>query len=346
MGAGDARMIFRVARPNATFFGKRTFSEPSVLAARGRRTHSPGVSAPRARLRIACAALLLAAAACGGDPPAPAAAATPFLWRIEGAAGTGWLYGTMHVSEERAVRLPAAVEAALAGAAAVYTEIEGGLAASTALFQAGNLPPTVRLPDLIPPELHQRLAGYLQDRRLSMREFDGLRPWLATVMLGQLDAIELLRGPALDEVIRQRAAAAGIRVGALETVAEQVAAISVGTEADQVHLLDVTLTHLEEDRRAGRNRLLELYEAWLRGDDAALLRMNREGIDFGDPAQQRWWDALFTQRNLRMAERADRILREAGAQPVFFALGTLHFLGEDSVVELLRARGWSVVRKR
>lgn len=297
-------------------------------------------------MRIACAILSLAAAACGGDPPAPASAATPFLWRIEGAAGNGWLYGTMHVSEPRAVRLPAAVEAALLDSTAVYTEIEGGLAASTALLQAGNLPPTVRLPDLIPPQLHQRLAGYLQERRLTMREFDGLRPWLATVMLGQLDAIELLRhGPALDEVIRQRAAGAGLRLGAIETVAEQVAAISSGSEADHVHLLEVALTRLEEDARAGRNRLLELYEAWLRGDESALLRMNDESLDRNDPAQVRWWDALFTVRNRRMAERADRILREAGGQPVFFALGTLHFLGEDSVVELLRARGWSVVRQ-
>jgi len=336
-----------VARSDATFFAVAGLRRALALAARGRRTHSAGVIASRARLNVACALLSLAAAACGGDPPAPAASATPFLWRIEGPAGSGWLYGTMHVSEPRAVTLPAAVAAALDGSAAVYTEIEGGLRASTALLQAGNLPPTMRLPDLIPPELHRRLAGYLQERRLGMREFDGLKPWLATVMLGQLDAIELLRhGPALDEVIRLRAQEAGLRLGALETVDEQVAAIASGSAEDQVHLLDVALERLEADRRAGRNRLLELYEAWLRGDESALLRMNAESLDLKDPAQKRWWDALFTARNERMAERADRALREAGGQPVFFAIGTLHFLGEGSMVELLRARGWSVVRVR
>lgn len=301
----------------------------------------------RARFRLAGAAVALFAAACSGRQPIPAASATPFLWRVEGAAGQGWLYGTMHVSEPRAVLLPAAVEAALTESAAVYTEIEGGLSATTSLLQAGNLPPTERLPDLLPAELHQRLAGYLQERKLTMREFDSLRPWLATVMLGQLDAMELLRyGQPLDEVIRQRATQAGIRIGALETVDEQVAAISSGSEEDHVHLLDVSLTRLEEDRKEGRTRLLELYEAWLRGDEGVLLRLNAEGLDLTDPAQSRWWDQLFTQRNLRMAERADRILREAGGKPVFFALGTLHFLGEGSVVDQLRARGWSVTRRR
>ena len=216
-----------------------------------------------------------------------------------------------------------AVTAALAGSVALYTEIEGGLAATTALLQAGNLPPGERLPDLLPPELHQRLAGYLQDRRLGIREFDGLRPWLATVMLGQLDAMELLRyGPPVDEVLRLRATEAGLRLGSLETVDEQVAAISSGSFEDHVHLLDVALTQLEEDRRAGRTRLLELYEAWLQGDERALLRMNLDGIDLNDPPQRRWWDQLFTQRNLRMAERADQALREAGNQPVLFCFST------------------------
>lgn len=302
------------------------------------------MTSPRARWFGAAAAVLLLAA-CGRDTPAPAAAATPFLWRVEGAAGRGWLYGTMHVSEPRAVRLPPAVTAALSESAAVYTEIEGGLAPTTALLEAGYLPPGERLPDLLPAELHQRLAGYLQKRRLRMDEFDRLRPWLATVMLGQLDAMELLKyGLPVDEVIRLRATEAGIEVGALETVAEQVAAISSGSAEDHVRLLDVTLGHLEEDLQTGRRRMSELFEAWLRGDERALLRMNLEGLDLSDPAQARWWEQLFTLRNQRMAERADAILRESGGRPVFFALGTLHFLGEGSVVELLRARGWTVER--
>jgi uncharacterized protein YbaP (TraB family) len=317
-----------------------------------RRAHSSAVEFARARPLLLRGAgtflggvLFLAAAACGAETPAPATTATPFLWRVEGAAGHGWLYGTMHVSEPRAVRLPAAVEAALSESAALYTEIEGGLAATTALLQAGNLPPTTTLPELLPPELHQRMVAYLEARQLGMREFDGFQPWLATMMLGQIDAMELLRaGPPLDEFLRRRAAESGVRLGALETVEEQITAIASGSAADQIHLLDVTLTRLEEDRRAGRKRLMELYEAWLRGDEPALLLMNKENLDLNDPAQARWWEQLFTLRNQRMAERADRVLREAGNQPIFFALGTLHFLGENSVVELLRARGWSVVR--
>lgn len=295
------------------------------------------------------AACLLGLLACGGpaDPPADAPAGGALLWRVEGPAGGGWLLGTMHVSDPRAVTLVPAAEAAFVAAGALYTEVEGGLATAAFVQHAGALPPNEFLKDRLAPELHRRLAGYLQSRQLRFDEFERFRPWMATLMLGQLDAMELLRhGPPLDEVLRSRARTAGKTLGAIETVEEQIAALSIGTEEQQIHLLELALTKLEEDRATGRNRLQELFTAWRRADEAALLRLQVAEVDLGDPAQRMWWDALFTQRNRKMAERVDRILRAPPAPDPMFAFGALHFVGEGSVAELLRALGWRVERVR
>lgn len=294
------------------------------------------------------AAATLLAAACSDQPAEPASGAGgSLLWRIEGPSGAGWLLGTMHVSDPRAIVLTEAAQRAFDAAGALYTEIDGGIAAGARVQQVGTLPPTEALSDLLPPELDRRLVGYLQSLGLRMNEFERFRPWMATLALGQIQAIEFLRhGPPLDEVLRTRAREAGKRVGAVETVEEQIAALSSASLEHQVRLLDVALTRLEEDARAGRNRLRETFEAWLRGDEAALVRQRDEELDLSDPAQAEWWDALFTRRNRRMAERADLALRQAaGAEPMF-ALGALHFVGEDSVVELLRDLGWTVTRVR
>ncbi|MDA1259064.1 MAG: TraB/GumN family protein [Planctomycetota bacterium] len=292
------------------------------------------------------AAGILLFAGCGAaTSPSTAAAGGALLWRVEGPGGNGWLLGTMHVSEPRAVILVPAAEAAFSTAGALYTEIDGGLAAAAFVQQAGTLPPTQPLKDLLPPILHRRLAGHLQSRQLRINEFERFRPWLATLMLGQLDAIELLRhGPPLDEVLRTRARDAGKTLGAVETVQEQIAALSCGTEEQQIHLLDLALTQLEADHAAGRNRLMELFAAWSRGDEAALVRLQSEEVDLEDEAQRLWWEALFTQRNRNMAERVDRILRAPDAQEPMFAFGAMHFVGTDSVVERLRALGWRVER--
>lgn len=301
----------------------------------------------RAPFRLARVLLLLPLTACGNAADAAPSAATPFLWRVSGPNGAGWLYGTMHVSDPRATTLPPAVEQAFAAAVSLHTEIEPGLAAAAVLHEAGTLPPGVRLQERLPELLHRRLVGHLESRRLRMDEFERFRPWFATLMLGQLDAVELLRqGPPLDDLLRSRALAAGKVFAPLETVQEQVAALTSGTEEDHVHLLDVALTRLEEDRRSGRNRVRELFETWLSGDEAALLKRRDEGLDLADPRQAAWWDAVLVQRNLRMAERADRLLRAGAAAPPLIAVGTLHLIGAGSVVELLRARGWTVERVR
>mgnify|MGYP001619386198 CR=1 FL=1 len=292
------------------------------------------------------AVALLLATACGGkSAPAPATSAQSLLWTVDGPEGHGWLLGTMHVSAPRALALAPAAEAAFEQAAILYTEIEGGLAATAFVQQAGSLPPGKRLVDVLPPDLHRRLVGYLESRRLSAREFERFRPWMATMMLAQIDALELLRhGPPLDEVLRQRSRDSGKRLGAVETVQEQIAALSVGTEEQHVHLLSLALDKLEQDLAAGRNRLQELFETWLRGDERELLRLQAEEMELSDPAQLLGWDALFLQRNRVMAERVDRYLRNSGGEPPMFAFGSMHFMGPDSVVALLRARGWKVER--
>lgn len=291
------------------------------------------------------AAIALAFAACAESEAPPSAAGGALLWRVTGPGGDGWLLGTMHVGEPRAVALRPAAEAAFGDAGAVYTEIAGGIAAAAKLQEAGTLPPGRRLQEVVPPEVHRRLAGHLQAMRMQMDLFERFRPWMATLMLGQLQAMELLsHGPPLDEVLRARASEAGKLVGAVETIEEQIAALAAGSEEQHVRLLDLALAKLEEDRASGRNRLQELFEVWLRGDEAALERLQREEVDLSDPAQRVWWDAVFIERNRRMAERVDVILRAAPAQRPLFAFGALHFVGADSVVERLRELGWTVER--
>lgn len=324
----------------------RDFLRDSAALVTGRRRADPGRMS-RAAFPLLVASLLAGFACSKPAAPPDAASGGALLWRIEGAAGSGWLLGTMHVSDPRAVALVPAAEAAFAAADALYTEVDGGLATAAVFHDAGTLPPTERLKDLLPPRLHQRLVGYLQRRQLRADVFESFRPWMATMMLGQLEAVELLRhGPALDDVLRTRARESGKRLGAVETVQEQLAALAVGTQEEQIHLLDLALTKLEEDLAAGRNRLQELFAAWRAGDEQELLRMQAAEVDLDDPAQRKWWDALFTQRNRRMAERVDALLRDPAQGEPMFAFGALHFVGADSVVELLRARGWRVERVR
>ena len=109
-------------------------------------------------------------------------------------------------------------------------------------------------------------------------------------------------------------------------------------------MLNIALTALEEEQATGVigfERLLTLY---LAGDAEALWQFAMEETDLSDPVQAASWNALLTDRNQRMAQRVHRRLLEHPDVPTMFAFGTLHFLGPESIVEKLRAIGYTVTR--
>ena len=83
------------------------------------------------------------------------------------------------------------------------------------------------------------------------------------------------------------------------------------------------------------------YLEYLRDDDdTEVIGMYLEGVKDG----RRFYEALLINRNLHMAARAAKKMKEAAATKFVFAFGTFHFVGERSVVELLRKDGFTVTR--
>ena len=301
-------------------------------------------SAPRRLLgTLACGLALVACSDSGAD--ATTAPPRPLLWHAAAPNGAEvWLHGTMHLGDPTLTALAPEAEAALEEAEALWTEVEVGLEATARLTEAGSYPPDDSLRAHLPPRVHRKLAAALEPWGLDWRALDRYRPWMVQILLGDLQAQRWRgSGPVLDEALRRRARELGKELGALETVDEQLAAISTDSEADQVHLLEVALDLLLEDRRTGRDRMGELVEAWRTGDAERLLQLQEEQLDRDDPAQLRWWQRLGPERNRRMAER---ILDRLAERPrkVYVAVGAYHLIGPDSVVDLLRRAGWTVER--
>jgi uncharacterized protein YbaP (TraB family) len=299
--------------------------------------------------RVLALAAALLATACGerAVEQATAQAGPPLLWSAEHPDGArAWLFGTIHVSDPRVTRLAAPVEAALEEADALWTELDVTPTVTARLVQAGSMPAGTTLTGILPQETADALRAEVAAHGGDLALFDRLRPWLAEVQLGMLDAREYMRAgaPALDLLLRQRATATGMRLGEIETVEEQLDAVAHGTEEQQIARLHRTLEDLAVARAEGRSPFRELFEAYVAGDTDALWALAEEQLDPPVPSVLEWWDAVYLQRNHRMVERLAReTLADEDGVP-FFAFGALHFLGPQGVVELLRAQGWTVTR--
>lgn len=299
-------------------------------------------------------AFLLPLLSCGQHEPGPAVTGgfTPaeldhpsFLWKVEKDDTVAWLFGTMHFAHPKVTTLPLEVEEAFAAADAIFTEIEETPSLGGHIAKLGAAPSGTTLADALPADLHARLGDYLASRGLPRSQLNGFRPWMATTTLGQLDAIPYNRyGVKLDVQLMHRAREQGKEFGTIETVDEQIASLTIGTEADHVHMLDVTLERLVQEQAEGVTSVERLFELYLSGDERALWDFAMSETDLDDPVQAAWLKSLLSDRNLRMASRVHARLREKPSSKVLFAFGALHFVGPEGVGEHLKSLGYSVTR--
>lgn len=293
-----------------------------------------------ARLGIALALLLMPLASSAQQVVRPTE--RPFLYRIEGEPAS-FLYGTIHVPDDRVLALPRSVRLALQRADVLATELKADAETQRALVAGLTLPEGQTLTDVAPPELVARLERYVASKGLPFAPFTRLKlvPLGAQLeMLGYLSA----KRPALDHDLMQRASQAGKALEALERPEEQIAALDALTPAEQVEVVDEELARLEKLAPDEPGPVEKMVVAYVAGDEKALWAESMAYVDPSDPIDAKFIDALFTRRNARLAERIDKRLAAQPPRKYFVAIGALHLFGPDGVIARLEKRGRTLVR--
>jgi len=269
----------------------------------------------------------------------------PFLWEIQGPQ-TSYMFGTIHLPDERVLDLPASVRAAFAASDAVYTEVPMDPMTQIKVSAATLLPKGESLRDLLGPDLARRATAYVESRQRDMALFDRFTIWAFMFQVTLLDDYEkMLSGIPLDYALYQQAVAQGKKVAGLETVAEQLSLFTDLSTRDQAELLSQTLDYLESVPQDQESPTEELVRIYLSGDLEALGKETYAGTDMRTEVSRRFMDKLLNQRNVRMADRMAALLREQPETAFFFAVGAAHFVGDDGLPALMQARGFKVRRQ-
>jgi len=266
----------------------------------------------------------------------------PFLYRIEGKPPS-FLYGTIHVPDDRVLALPTSVRLALKRADVLATELELDLKTQEVLHAGLALPAGQTLADVVPPALYRRLEHYLASRGVALANFDRLK----LVPLGAVLEMAGYRGgnrAALDEMLIADAKSAGKQVEGLERAEDQLAALDALTPAEQLKVLDEELAELEKLAPGEPGPIEKMVLAYVAGDEKALWAESMAYVDPGDPVDAKFVDALFTQRNARFAQGIEQRLSAQPPRAYFVAIGALHLFGPDGVIARLEKRGRALVR--
>jgi uncharacterized protein YbaP (TraB family) len=270
------------------------------------------------------------------------------FWKLEKPGQEpNWLLGTMHLSDPRVTSMPAEARSAFDNASTVVLESDEILDQTRAAAKLMAKPDlmmfsgTQSIRDYLNPAETIVLEQQLKQRGIPLGTVVKMKPYILSSMVA-LSPCELSRkasgAPFLDQKLAQEAQAAGKDVKGVETLAEQIEAMASLPMDFHVRAL-VSIARYPRFTADMMETTLGLY---LTGDIGLVFPATiyfapeKNDQDFKD--QQVFEQKLIIDRNHHMADRGAPILAKGN---VFMAVGALHLIGDEGLIELLRQKGYT-----
>ena len=255
------------------------------------------------------------------------------LWQIDSNNGkTSYLFGTIHVDDPRITRLHPKIKKAIARSTSMTLELvpdpQTLQASMTRMFFSNGQ----TLKRAVGDKLYKKATAAMAGHGLPPQMVDIMKPW--AVMM-TLSAPKKNSGEFLDLKLYNIATRRGMKTHALETYEEQLSVFDSMSLADQKKMLSQTLTDLHEIPA----QLEKLRRAWLARDLEQLEKVSSDQLPGDDPAGDRLMNNLLDKRNQKMLQRMQARLKEGKA---FIAVGALHLVGKEGLLNLLEQQGYKV----
>ncbi len=262
-----------------------------------------------------------------------------FLWQIESPNNTVYLLGSIHLLREADYPLDQSIQAAYEDAETVVFEIDIAESESPQTIQTflqTALPdsPEEVLSNALDDETYTLAQATAAEFGLPLAGFNNLEPWAFYLSLVGLQSLQLGFAPeyGVDAYFFNQATLEGKNTLALETIEEQLGFfdnLSAPVQADLVGQLLLELDTFEES-------IETVVSAWKLGDIPAFEQVTLDGFtDFPEA-----YDALLVQRNQNWIPDIESFINQP--EDYLVIVGAAHLVGEDSVVQLLQDRGYSV----
>lgn len=299
-----------------------------------------------AALSSAMASAQDAAPTTGAKPVAAApakAAPVPLLWKVSDADNAVYLLGSFHLLKTDDYPLSPDIDAAFAAADKVVFEVppeqmtDPGAAAK--FLVAAGYGDSRTLSQVLPADLHEKLSRLMGKQGMPVAALDNFEPWFVnlSLMLGVSQAMGFSPQIGLDMHLMKQAVEAKKPTGGLETMEAQLAVLDGSPMSEQIEGLRDFLDRAQEMP----GMLADMHNAWRDADVAKLDELTRTEMKEKAP---RTYRIVNVERNDAWVPQLQKMLDESKKDDTLVVVGALHLLGEDGVVEKLRAKGYKVER--
>ena len=281
-------------------------------------------------------------------PAASTAPPSPAIWKMEGPNGRVFLFGSFHILPQGMAWRTPALEAAINSAQQFVFELDIDEVKNPLLMMAmtakfGMLPKGESLHRLLAPERRKQFDDVVTALGLSPARLDRMTPWLAAMTISTRAAFKLSKPgetpkgedvkivAGVDDQIWSQAKAANKDRAALETLETQLRVFADLKPDEQADYLVVTLDEVTKPQQ----QVSGILEAWRTGNTSELTRLNSGFDQF--PSLRR---AILNNRNAAWVPQIEKMLTDGRTHLV--VVGAAHLVGPESVIALLRAKGYRI----
>ncbi|MEM6823059.1 MAG: TraB/GumN family protein [Verrucomicrobiota bacterium] len=201
------------------------------------------------------------------------------------------------------------------------------------MLKEGACAPGKTIGDYIGPSIKKRLEQRLSEKQIPFMMVQSFKPWMAAMTLTMLELQKMGARADLgvDRQYFDRARRDGKQTMSLETAEFQAKLLSSFSPKEQEKFLIYTLDYLGETEVMYQ----QIVKAWQDGDEDTL----SDFFSDSEAEYQGVYERLLFKRNRDWIKPIEKLLQ--GNQTAMVVVGVGHLVGDGSVIDLLKRRGYN-----
>ncbi|MFC7048862.1 TraB/GumN family protein [Emcibacter nanhaiensis] len=266
--------------------------------------------------------------------------ATPAMWMVEKGEAKVYFLGSFHVLPKTMAWNQGDVQKAFADSDVYVMETvmdaKGQGEIAMLMMKNSMLPPGYSLKTLLDDDHYQKALKLTAPLGLSEAQVTRLQPWYLAIMLSAQTIIANGLDPSsgVDHTLQGLAEQGGKEIAGLETTKEQIEALAHHPLEVQSAMLSDTLDKMDQFD----DYMHDYISAWASGDAKQIEETMVEEMK----SYPSMYEALLVNRNKKWAPKIAELI-ESGKN-VMIVVGLAHLVGDDSVLNILKEKGYRIER--
>ena len=265
-------------------------------------------------------------------------AATTSLWQISKNGDSIYLGGTVHVLPPSEFPLPKGFDQAYQHTDVLMLEAQlpdaNDAEAQLSMMQTLTYPAGQSLKTKLSPSVYQQLSQYFTNLGVDIAMFEQFKPGLVAMMLLTFELQKSqLQGEGVDAYFARLAKQDAKKTLYLETLDFQLSLFAAFGEDNPDAFIKSNLAQMKDFKPSFEKML----NAWRSGDLSDIEYLMTTEMQQTDPST---YDVMFTQRNRDWIPKLEALFGNQEKELVL--VGAAHLAGKNSVLDLLKLRGYTV----